>query len=154
MKGGRRGRHSIDARGDAPPREWVVRRRRGSPRPTVRVHHGDVEAARDRLCSARAEAMARLTSLTGDHDAVIAASRDTNADDEHDPEGATIAFERSQIAALVQQARRHLEEIDAAEGRLDAGTYGSCESCGSDIAESRLEVRPAARTCIACASAR
>ena len=39
----------------------------------------------------------RLASLTDNFNAVVAASRDTNADDEHDPEGATIAFERSQV---------------------------------------------------------
>jgi hypothetical protein len=41
-------------------------------------------------------------------------------DDEHDPEGATIAFERQHLAALVSQARRHLAEIDAALRRLPA----------------------------------
>jgi len=84
----------------------------------------------------------------------VAASRDTNADDEHDPEGATIAFERSQLGALVRQAQRHLAEIDAAEARLAAGTYGTCERCGADIGEGRLEARPVARTCIRCAAAR
>ena len=113
-----------------------------------------VVGAADRLSVARAEAMARLASLSGDHAAVVAASRDTNADDEHDPEGATIAFERSQIAALVRQARRHLEEIDAAEARLDDATYGTCERCGKDIGAGRLEARPTARACISCASAR
>ena len=53
---------------------------------------------------ARADPQA-LASLTDDFDSVVAASRDTNADDEHDPEGATIAFERSQVAALVRHAR-------------------------------------------------
>ena len=38
--------------------------------------------------------------------------RDTNADDEHDPEGATIAFERSQVAALAQQVRDHLADYE------------------------------------------
>ncbi len=84
---------------------------------------------------------------------MVAASRDTNADDEHDPEGATIAFERSQIGALVRQAQLHLAEIDAAMTRLDLGTYGTCEGCGAVIGDGRLEARPAARTCIACASA-
>ncbi|MHB1491748.1 MAG: TraR/DksA family transcriptional regulator, partial [Cellulomonas sp.] len=72
--------------------------------------------------------------------------------DEHDPEGATIAFERSQLDSLVRQAREHLAEIDAAEDRLAQGRYGLCERCGLPIAVSRLEVRPTARTCIACAS--
>ncbi len=102
----------------------------------------------------RAQALQRLADLTHDFDAVVAASRDTNADDEHDPEGATIAFERSQIEALARQAEHHLEEIDAAMMRLDAGTYGTCEVCGEPIGAERLEARPTARVCIRCAASR
>ena len=105
-----------------------------------------------RLAAEREQTLARLASLTGDFDSVVAASLDTNADDEHDPEGATIAFERSQIGALIGQVRHHLAEIDAAVARLDAGTYGVCERCGNPIGEARLEALPAARTCITCAS--
>ena len=94
----------------------------------------------------------RLRALTSDYDGVVAASLDTNADDEHDPEGATIAFERSQVAALVRQARERLAEVDAADERLTAGTYGRCEECGHPITAARLEARPEARTCIGCAS--
>lgn len=112
----------------------------------------ETDDARRRLAAEREQALARLTSLTGDHDAMVAASRDTNADDEHDPEGATIAFERSQIGALVRQVRHHLAELDAADLRMAAGTYGLCEGCGSPIGDERLEALPAARTCIRCAS--
>ena len=113
-----------------------------------------MEQTRERLTAEREQALGRLASLTGDYDAVVAASLDTNADDEHDPEGATIAFERSQIGALVQQVRRHLAEVDAAVARLEAGTYGACERCGSSIGAARLDALPAARTCIACARGR
>ncbi|WP_219996211.1 TraR/DksA family transcriptional regulator [Nocardioides humi] len=113
-----------------------------------------MEGARERLEAERREALRRLAGLTGDFEEVVAASRDTNADDEHDPEGATIAFERSQLATLVLQARRHLAEVEAALDRVAAGTYGTCERCGRPIAPARLEARPAARSCIACASAR
>ena len=99
----------------------------------------------------RAQTLRRLANLTEDFDAVVAASRDTNADDEHDPEGATIAFERSQVGALVRQAREHLVEVEAALSRLDDGSYGTCERCGRPIGEGRLEARPAARVCIECA---
>jgi DnaK suppressor protein len=102
----------------------------------------------------RQETLRRLASLTEDFDEVVAASLDTNADDEHDPEGATIAFERSQIGALVRQAQHHLAEVDAAMERLETGTYGRCERCQQPIAEGRLEARPVARTCIRCASPR
>lgn len=98
------------------------------------------------------ETLGRLANLTNDHASVVEASRDTNADDEHDPEGATIAFERSQIGALVRQAQLHLAEIDAAVARLDSGTYGTCEQCGAPIGDGRLRARPTARTCIRCAS--
>ena len=98
----------------------------------------------------RAATEERLRSLDGAHDEMVAASRDTNADDEHDPEGATIAFERAQLAALRRQAGDHLAEVDAALRRLDDGTYGGCERCGRPIAPARLEARPTARTCVAC----
>ncbi|WP_235531241.1 MULTISPECIES: TraR/DksA family transcriptional regulator [unclassified Nocardioides] len=98
-----------------------------------------------------ASARTRLARLTDDFDGVVAASRDTNADDEHDPEGATIAFERSQLNALIQQARSQVTEADAALTRWDVGLYGVCESCGGDIGAERLEARPTARTCITCA---
>lgn len=94
----------------------------------------------------------RLDGLTRDFDSVVAASRDTNADDEHDPEGATIAFERAQLAALVQRARRHLTDVEAAFARVDDGTYGVCELCGEPIAAARLEAKPEAARCVRCAS--
>ncbi len=108
---------------------------------------------RARIEAERSDALASLARLTRDYDGVVAASRDSNADDEHDPEGATIAFERSQIGALRREAEQHLAEAQAALERLDAGTYGTCEQCGRVIAEGRLEVRPTARLCIDCASA-
>jgi DnaK suppressor protein len=111
-----------------------------------------VDRARRRLEAEREQTLNRLASLTNDHAAMVAASRDTNADDEHDPEGATIAFERSQLGALVRQAQRHVGQIDAALQRLDAGTYETCDGCGGPIGDDRLEARPVARVCIDCAS--
>ena len=109
---------------------------------------------RELLEADRQRTAARLAALRGDYRGFVEASRDSNADDEHDPEGATIAFERSQLGALVRQAREHLAEVDAAEHRLAEGTYGTCESCGGPIGAGRLEARPVARTCIRCASSR
>ena len=82
----------------------------------------------------------------------MAASAESNADDEHDPEGATIGFERAQLSALLEQSRARLVELDRALERVAAGTYGACEACGQPIAAGRLEARPTARTCVACAT--
>ena len=101
------------------------------------------------LAAERAETLARLAALREDHAGVVDASRDTNADDEHDPEGHTIAFERSQVDALVRQAEHHLAEVDAAVTRVATGAWGRCEVCGEPIVPARLEARPTARTCVA-----
>jgi RNA polymerase-binding protein DksA len=105
----------------------------------------------DPLGEERAAALAQIAALTREFDEVVAASRSSNADDEHDPEGATIAFERQQVAALLEQARRRLADVEAAVRAVEAGTYGNCETCGRPIAAERLAARPAARTCIDCA---
>jgi RNA polymerase-binding transcription factor DksA len=106
--------------------------------------------ARERLEQQRDETLRRLAGLTGTYDAVVAASYDSNADDEHDPEGATIAFERSQVDALIGQAERRLVEIGEALARVCDGSYGVCVRCGRAIPAARLEARPTARTCVGC----
>ena len=111
-----------------------------------------MEHVRERLEEERQRTIDRLASLTGDYASVVAASQDTNADDEHDPEGATIAFERSQIGALVVQTEQYLAEVDTALERVEDGTYGTCATCGGPIVEARLEARPVATECITCAS--
>jgi len=109
------------------------------------------EDAAERLAEEHRTALERLAALTRDFREVVSASEASNADDEHDPEGSTLAFERSQLDALVQQARAHLDEVEAAQQRLAEGSYGVCESCGGPIAPGRLEARPTARRCIDCA---
>ena len=105
----------------------------------------------DALAAERTAALAQIEALTREFDEVVAASRSSNADDEHDPEGATIAFERQQVVALLEQARQRLADVEVALARRETGDYGICETCGRPIAAERLAARPAARTCIDCA---
>jgi DnaK suppressor protein len=106
---------------------------------------------REELLRLRASAEAGAATLAQDLEALFTASRDSNADDEHDPEGATIGFERAQLTALLAAARERIAEVDDALSRVDAGVYGVCERCGRPIAPERLAARPFARRCIACA---
>ncbi len=101
----------------------------------------------------RARKRALLDALRRDIASVSAARQDSNVDDEHDPEGSTIAFELSQASALFEQSRSGLEQVDAALERMSAGTYGICVVCGAAIAEGRLEARPWTPYCIEHASA-
>ena len=112
------------------------------------------EDVREALAAEQAEVLARVGALSRSMEDIVGASVSANADDEHDPEGSTIAFERAQVAALLAQARAHVQESTEALHRLDSGEYGHCERCGAAIAPERLRARPTARTCIGCAAAR
>lgn len=61
---------------------------------------------------------------------------------------ASATFDRAFDEGLEESAQQTLAEIDAALGRLDAGTYGACEVCGKPIVADRLRVIPWARFCI------
>lgn len=114
----------------------------------------DRRSARAVLAADRDATVARIQAMTAELAAVAAAAAGSNLDDEHDPEGSTVAFEREQLAALRAVAQQHLDEIDAALGRLDAGSYGSCLQCGQPISDERLAALPAAPLCVTCASGR
>lgn len=105
-----------------------------------------------RLAAMREAALAAVAELDARIAAITAARADANSDDEHDPEGATIGFERAQADALRTAARRRLAEADAALARLADGTWGRCAVCGEPIPAGRLEARPTATTCLAHAS--
>lgn len=106
---------------------------------------------RERVAAELAAARGQLIALSRDHEAIVAASESSNADDEHDPEGATIGFERAQLAATIDMTRARLADLEHALELLNAGAYGRCETCGREISAERLAARPSARTCIECA---
>jgi RNA polymerase-binding protein DksA len=108
----------------------------------------DVE---ERLRAERLAIEAQVASLTRTFDDVVESIEDVGNDDEHDPDGSTIAFERAQVIALLRQARENLAEVDEALARVAGGTYGRCETCGRVIPPERLEARPTTRTCVDCA---
>jgi DnaK suppressor protein len=108
---------------------------------------------RRRLEAERIAAQARVRALAAELDGFMAESADSNADDEHDPEGPTIAFQRAQLITLLDRSQSSVDELDRALERLDRGDYAACETCGGEIPADRLEARPATRTCVKCAGA-
>ena len=103
------------------------------------------------VLDAHERAARRVQELTEVLAAIVDASNNANLDDEHDPEGATVAFEREQVAALLERAQQQLADLDDALERVATGTYGICEHCGAPIPAERLEAQPATRRCVACA---
>jgi DnaK suppressor protein len=109
---------------------------------------GDAHA---RLIELRAATIRRAKSLSSSFDDIVEAASDVATDDEHDPEGHTIAWERQQLAALLDETKMTLVDIEAAQQRLIDGLYGTCTICGRGIGTERLEALPATATCVTCA---
>jgi DnaK suppressor protein len=93
----------------------------------------------------------QIGALTRRFDDIVEAAALTNTDDEHDPEGATIAFERAQVSSLLRQARADREALRATLERLEDPGYGTCELCAGFIGVERLMALPATRRCVRCA---
>jgi DnaK suppressor protein len=106
----------------------------------------------ERLLTERERAGQRVAALEREFAGLAEAASAAGTDDEHDPEGATLAFERQHAAALLAAAREQAAAIEAALGRLADGGYGVCGRCGQPIGDERLAARPAAVTCIRCAA--
>lgn len=107
---------------------------------------------RERLQRNLDDERAIITHLYAEMASFLETRRDMPTDDEHDPEGPTLAFERAQANAILQQVRQRAIETSQALDRLESGSYGSCQSCGATIAVGRLEARPSTPHCIGCAA--
>jgi DnaK suppressor protein len=108
---------------------------------------------REVLLAERARAVRRVAALEREFAELAEAASAAGTDDEHDPEGATLAFERQHAAALLERAREQLAAIEVALERVREGRYGRCDRCGQPIGDDRLAARPAALLCIGCAAA-
>lgn len=105
---------------------------------------------RAQLRARRARVLERIALLERAFEDIVEHSSDAARDDEHDPEGATIGYERAQVTALLRGAQAQLADVDLALRRLDAGEHDTCEVCGGRIPPERHEIRPEARRCVGC----
>ena len=100
----------------------------------------------------------QLAQLTAEKERVTDQLRELGVErssfDEGFADSGQVTAERGEVEALAGTLRDTLQDIDDALGKIEAGTYGLCESCGAPIAQARLEAMPMARLCIACASKR
>lgn len=70
-----------------------------------------------------------------------------------DSQERAIELENEEVYERLDEAERgEIEAIRAALGRIDAGSYGTCSTCGSDIAPQRLEALPYTGVCVSCAA--
>ena len=94
----------------------------------------------------------QISSLEAVVASIVEGSELVATDDEHDPEGATIAYERAQASALLRQARLDLDALVATRRQLESGQPVTCVDCGRDIDLERLAALPTTCRCVGCAS--
>lgn len=104
-----------------------------------------VEAERERT-------VRQIASLEAAVAAIVEGSELVSTDDEHDPEGATIAYERAQATALLRQARADLDALGVTHRRLESGEQVVCCDCGRAIDIERIAALPTTSRCVSCAS--
>lgn len=101
----------------------------------------DLESRRERLVAV-VERRDNPESLEDESGEVVASV------DNHLADTATDTYDRELDEGIEEDAERLIERIDAALGRIQAGTYGICDVCGREIGEERLEAVPYAELCI------
>jgi RNA polymerase-binding transcription factor len=102
---------------------------------------GELMADRERLRSELNMAEHELHDLMRD-------AGDGAGNDQADVGSTT--FERDHEMSLANNAREMLAQTERALLRIEAGTYGVCESCGEPIGKMRLMAFPRATLCLSC----
>jgi RNA polymerase-binding transcription factor len=102
---------------------------------------GRLDEEIDKFESEIARAESEIAERMGD-------SSEGAGDDQADAGAKT--YEREHEMALTYNARDLLAQNERAIARIDAGTYGICESCGKPIGKARLQAFPRATLCVTC----
>ena len=107
----------------------------------------DLKAAATHLQEERVKVVHQMTDLGADESGEL-----TGAVDYGDAfaDGGAATAERTEVLGLVETLKHRLDDIDAALAKIDEGTYGTCENCGNQIGEARMEFRPTSTRCVDC----
>ena len=110
----------------------------------------DTDGYRTRLLEERRRIEHALGHL---HDESLGSIEDQTgeeATDNHTGDVATVTVDREVDSTLEENSNGLLAAIEAALGRIDDGTFGTCARCGTAIPDERLEAMPSATKCIEC----
>ena len=110
----------------------------------------DVDRFRDLLLDHRSQVANAIEHFRREHEGSLEEETDEIPSDNHMADVATDTFDRELDFSLEESSEQLLHAIDEALGRIDAGTFGVCQSCGREIDPERLEAIPYARLCIEC----
>ena len=109
-----------------------------------------IDRFREALLEERKRVVDALEYLHEENPGSIRDETDEMPLDNHPADSATDTLDREIDYTLGENSEHVLASIDAALQRIEAGTFGTCETCGNPIGEERLEAIPYATQCIDC----
>ena len=118
----------------------------------IAVGEFDIQNLLDLVTAEQERTARQIASLEVVVAAIVEGSELVSTDDEHDPEGATIAYERAQASALLRQARADRDALVVTRRQLDLGQQVVCAVCGRDIDFERVAAVPTTSRCVRCAA--
>lgn len=110
----------------------------------------DIEAVKRRLTEQRSTIVEERGRLAEEASPSVVDASAADTAEGNSADSAAETLDRGIELSLEDNAEHLLACIDAALGRIDAGTYGRCERCAEPISEERLEALPYATKCIEC----
>ena len=115
---------------------------------------GAVSGGQDRLVEVRGVLEAKRADLLARMAGISAAPTDSGGISfgKRVGDGTSIAVERLTQVAAHEKMLEQLAEVTRALEKVEDATYGTCDVCGVEIPEGRLEVHPWAIRCVACAA--
>ena len=126
--------------------------RRGSGSQAVNVDALDIRSLLEIVEAEQERTGRQIASLEAIVAGIVEASELVSTDDEHDPEGATIAYERAQASALLRQARTDRDALLVTRRQLEEGQQVVCAVCGRHIDFERVAAVPTTTRCVQCAA--
>ena len=111
--------------------------------------NSDLSLHRKKLLALRASIRGDMTQI--ENDTLKAHSRTTSIPTDME-ELASDNADQELTASLLGNDKDTLDQIEAAIGRIEDGSYGRCEQCGEQIPKTRLDAIPYAAECERCAS--
>jgi RNA polymerase-binding transcription factor DksA len=111
----------------------------------------DLDNARRVLLQEREKLVRQLAELGSDENGDLRSDLDFG---EGFADAAAVTSERTEVLGIVETLKNQLDDVNAAFGKLDDGTYGTCRSCRKEIGAARMEARPSSLYCVDCKTRR
>jgi RNA polymerase-binding transcription factor DksA len=142
------------------------RRSARTPRAATKKPAAPARATRARPAKLDKKTLARiraeLVAERGNYEAQMAALEEESfqgtqseltgdvAIDEDFADAGSATFDREQALSIQNNIRDLIDQVNRALGRIEEGTYGSCERCGRPIDPARLQALPRTLLCQDC----